>query len=367
MKITKRKDGRYQANVYLGTDPSTGRRIQKTVSAKTKSECRAKANQILKDQDSLIRTAGAPKGLTLASMCDIYLSGYTGHLRANTIRKAEAHARLHIKPFFGQMPLTKITPVQVQSFVNALSLTLAPSTVSIVYGTLHRVLACAVDIGYLPEIPCRGVRLPKAEKPKIHPLSEDELKALLAACPADVYGDAIRLDALTGLRISELVALTWDRVDLDGRTMTVDRQLDGSGNFRPTKNGRARVVPLPDQAVRVLREARARQNEERMENRPYWTESGFVFTTPIGGWIRREAVRYHFHAICEGLGFKGVRFHDLRHTYAVLSLRSGVDYKSLSDALGHASVAFTMDVYAFTSPQMRRDHADRLSGFLADF
>lgn len=365
MKITKRKDGRYQCNVYLGTDPINGKRIQKCVSAKTRTECRAKVNELLKNQDDVIRTHDAPK-IGLREFSSIWVRDFTGSFRKRSREQAESHIRTHILPYFGDIEITKITPVMVQAFINQMDR--SPKTVANVYETFKQIMDTAVSVRYISESPCQGVKLPKKVKPKLNPLDENQIKVFLNHCPDDVFGDLMRLDAITGLRMAEIIAITWDRVDLENRTILIDRTLPSANShmdFQPTKNGKSRIVPIPESGVKILRRQGLRQKEQRLMNAPYWQDFGLVFSTEIGGKIVPNRLRNHFRKVCDDCGFEGVRFHDLRHTYAVLSLKAGVDYKSLSESLGHYSVAFTMDVYAFVSDQMRKDHADKLENYLS--
>lgn len=364
MKITKTKRGYYQTHVYLGMDPTTGKKIEKCVSAKTKTACRQKANELLKSQEDVIRTFDAPK-MTLREFSGIWLKDFTGSFRKRSRDQAESHIRVHILPYFGEVNLNQITPVMVQNFVNQIDR--SPKTISNVFETFKQIVDTAVSVNYIPESPCKGIKLPKKLKPKLNPLDEDQIKIFMEACPNDVFGDLMRLDAITGLRMGEIIAITWDRVDLDRRTILIDRTLPSANSYmdyQPTKNGKSRIVPIPESGVKILQRQRLRQNEQRMENRTYWQDYNLVFSTEIGGKIVPNRLRNHFKKVCDGLGFENVRFHDLRHTYAVMSLKAGVDYKSLSEALGHYSVAFTMDTYAFVSDQMRKDHADKLESFL---
>lgn len=135
MKITKRKDGRYQCNVYLGTDPINGKRIQKTVSAKTKSECRAKVNAIMADPDQIADTTQA---LPFSVWCDTWLNEYCNSYAPSTWKAAQSHIENHIRPYFGKrIALKDVTPVLCQKFINSISETKSPKTVRNISGTRH--------------------------------------------------------------------------------------------------------------------------------------------------------------------------------------------------------------------------------------
>lgn len=365
MKITKRKDGRYQCNVYLGTDPISGKRIQKTVSAKTKSECRAKVNAIMADPEQITDTT---QTLSFSVWCDTWLNEYCNSYAPSTWKAAQSHIENHIRPYFGKrIALKDVTPVLCQKFINSISETKSPKTVRNISGTLHKILSTAVKIGYIKTNPADRLDIPKRTAPKIRPMDEDEIRRFLSV--QDPYSLCFRLTLYTGLRISEVLGLTWDRIDFDHKLITIDRQLNRSGDgFAPTKHGRIRHVPLNANAEETLRRIRMEQNETRLRNAPYFENTlGLVITGEIGSPVSRSTIEKHFKSAVRSIGLPDTRFHDLRHTFAVLNLRAGVDPKTISESLGHYSVAFTLDTYAFVTAQMQNEAVQKLDSFLADF
>ena len=89
-----------------------------------------------------------------------------------------------------------------------------------------------------------------------------------------------------------------------------------------------------------------------------------MFTTETGRYLSNQTICLAFKKVVRAIGLDEVRFHDLRHTYAVLSLKAGDDAKTLSENMGHYSAAFTMDVYAYVTPGMRRDSANRMDQYM---
>ena len=174
----------------------------------------------------------------------------------------------------------------------------------------------------------------------------------------------------------ELIGLTWDCVDFETHTLRIYRQFvriasgpdKGKMMYTPLKNGKERTITLTVTALNVLREAKRKQNEMHLRAGSSWhNEYNMIFTRSNGMFVRFKTLYVHFKAIVKRMGRPEVRFHDVRHTYATLSLQSHVDPKTLSEALGHATVAFTLDVYGHSNADMRQQAADQLERLICQY
>lgn len=115
----------------------------------------------------------------------------------------------------------------------------------------------------------------------------------------------------------------------------------------------------------ALRSVRQRQQEARLLSGGTWSNPlNLVFTNALGGHLSKNTVYSHCKRIVARIGLPETRFHDLRHTFATLSLQNGDDIKTVSASLGHATVAFTLDVYGHVTEQMRRASAERMQAFI---
>lgn len=128
------------------------------------------------------------------------------------------------------------------------------------------------------------------------------------------------------------------------------------------------ITPAPAASVMAaLRAQRRRQLEAQLRAGSAWSNPhGLVFTGENGGRVLQQTVDKHFRALTKAAGLEGVRFHDLRHTYAVNAIRAGDDIKTIQSNLGHATAAFTLDRYAHFTERMRQDSAQRMEGFIKD-
>lgn len=239
-------------------------------------------------------------------------------------------------------------------------------------------MAAAVSIDYLRSNPAERVTLPRVEKKELSPLMDEQVKSFLQAATYDRYGIALKVILFTGLRESEALGLTWDCVDFQSRTVKICKQLqkrrleDGGTVFASLKNDKTRILKPAPFVMELLSRQWKEQAEQRLRAGDRWQgwqsqeerKTALVFTTPEGNDISPTSIRYHFKKLVAEIGAPSCRVHDLRHTFAVLSLQNGDDYKTVQDNLGHATAAFTLDVYGHVSERMKDDSAKRMQAYI---
>ena len=242
---------------------------------------------------------------------------------------------------------------------------LPAKTVKDIYGILHRALGQAVEVGYLRINPSDACKLPRVERAEIKPLDEAQTAAFLNAIHGQPFERLFIVDLLTGLRQGEILGLRWKDVDFDTGTVTVAQQLlkskekGGAYFFGSLKNGKTRLLTPAPSVMKALQEQRRVQMEWRLKAGELWEDSGLVFTDELGHHLSHVTVRKHFKKAVESIGIPEARFHDLRHSFAVNSLQAGDNPKTVQENLGHATAAFTLDVYAHATERMKRDSANR--------
>ncbi len=173
---------------------------------------------------------------------------------------------------------------------------------------------------------------------------------------------------MTGARRGELLGLTWRRLDLDGARMEIAEtvvMVGGQPTVSAPKTAHSRrTVALDAETVRVLRDLRRAQAERRLLLGTAYKDSDLVFCREDGAPLRPDTVAARFKRLARAAGVPVIRWHDLRHSHATLALQAGVHPKVVSDRLGHASVAFTMDVYSASIPAMQADAADTVAALI---
>jgi integrase len=272
--------------------------------------------------------------------------------RPSTAIKVEGMLRLHVYPRIGGRPIGSIRPSEIQTLVKGLTERMVPHSVEVVFEWVASIFKAAVADQIIPTSPCRGIKLPSVERPKVIPLSVETVDALICEVP-DRYRALIVLGAGTGIRISEALGLTSDRVDWMRRQIVIDRQLvrteRGQPVFGPVKDNRnrPRTVPVPDTVMAALVD-----QVRRYGLGPQMV----VFTNGAGNAFHRQEFSELWRPVAARLGIpSGDGFHQLRHFYASLLIRHGESVKVVQERLGHTTSKMTLDTYSHLWP----DQEDR--------
>ena len=364
----------WEARYTEGVDPGTGKQIQRSITGKTQKE----VSQKLKAATAAIDegTYTAPSKMTLGQWLDIWTAEYLGAVKPRTADSYITTVNIHLKPGLGALKLESLNAHTIQSFYNSLGEDkngkrgASPKTVKNTHGVLHKALQQAVANGYIRFNPTDACILPKITKKELQPLNEDQISSFLKAIKAHRFEYLFTVTLFTGMREGEALGLLWDCVNLDKGTITVNKQLQklrgsrGEYALVPTKNSKGRSITLAPSIVKVLRIVKKHQLENRLRYGECWTNSGFVFTDELGQHLKHQTVYLEFKKIMEQIGSPQTRFHDLRHSYAVASIRSGDDIKTVQENLGHATAAFTLDVYGHVTERMKKESADRMEQFI---
>ena len=365
----------YEARYTEGFDPGTGKQIQRSISGKTQKEVAQKLKAALAALDS--GTYIVPCKMTVGEWMDVWSKQYLGGVKDSTVAAYNATIRTHIKPGIGAIRLDALDTHLVQSFYNGLREptkdrdAVSPKTVKNVHGILHKALQQAVANGYIRFNPTNSCILPRVEKKELQPLDEAETKLFLDAVKGHRFELLFTFTLFSGLREGEALGLTWDRVDFMRGTILVSKQLQkekkAGGEFRlvSLKNDKPRRITPAPWVMQLLRDRKLQQYEHKEKAGAAWSNPmNLVFTNELGGNLIPQTVVRHFKEIVGSIGRPDARFHDLRHSYAVASLRSGDDIKTVQGNLGHATAAFTLDVYGHVTNQMQEASAVRMEAYI---
>ena len=281
--------------------------------------------------------------------------------------------RKYLIKYLGRLPVSQITAFQIQQMYNALLLDykLSPKTIKNIHGVLHNALRQAVKLQMIKSNPSEMCDLPRAHRKEIQPMEQADIVEFLKALQAEKYARLYKVTLFTGMRQGEVLGLTWDCVDFEHGTLYVNKQLQksqkvgGTYVLVPTKTGRGRIVTVADAVMDMLREEKAWQEHNwELAGSVWQNDWNLVFTNEIGGHLCHFTVYKRFKDIVKEIGLPKERFHDLRHSFAVVSLESGDDIKTVQANLGHATASFTLDVYGHVSQNMRRKSAERMNQFI---
>ncbi|WP_426325687.1 tyrosine-type recombinase/integrase [Microbacterium sp. E-13] len=292
----------------------------------------------------------------------------------------------HVKPSkLAAVQLAKLRPTHLDAWVLELrrkerelkdgsrTRALSESSVARVFRVLSVILDGAVRDEHLASNPARKVERPTAERQDARVLTMDEVAAVLAAArqmDEDPRGHRshnyplFALIAATGLRKGEALALRWQDVDFATGAISVRGTLSRvSGELvvtsPKTKKSRRTLTPA-EGVMRVLREYRTRQLEDRLFAGNQWKDTGHVFTTGLGAPRDPRGVLRSMEAAARRAGLEKVAVHTLRHSAATVMLEQGTHIKAVSDLLGHAGTQITSDVYAHLTNATARKAMDGL-------
>jgi integrase len=351
--ITRRKDGLYMGRYTVQTPSGTKR---KALYGKTRQEVAEKLTRAMADRDGgLVFDADNLK-------VGDYLERWLADSVLDTVRpttRYEQIVRIHIRPALGAVKLKNLAPVHVRGlYREKLEAGLSARTVQYIHVTLHKALKQAVQDGLIPRNATEAVKPPQVRREEMRLLSAEQVKVLLETACGDRLEALFVLAIHTGLRQGELLGLKWEDVDLEDGTLWVRRTLatakGGPMLMAPKTKGSRRSVKLTQGAVDALRSHLKGQLQEIDRAGSLWQENGLMFASEIGEFLdRRYLTSRRFKALLKRAQLPEIRFHDLRHTCATLLLSSNVNPKIVSEMLGHATIAITLDTYSHVLPNMR--------------
>ena len=367
--IRAQSDNSWQLTVDLGTGPDGKRRRHfETVKGPKKAAQRKLSQLLVNAEKGIVTTTGST---TLAAYLQEWLEGYVKtSCSARTVEWYAMIVNRHLVPALGAAKLKQLEHRAIQRYYGEAMQTLAPRTVHHIHRCLSEALKWAVKQGYLGRNPCDLVDAPSYKKKVMRTLTPGEVGMLLEAAEGPYYPE-IYTAVSSGLRQGELLALRWRDMNLDLAFMSVSRSLSKRHRvctFKEpkTKKSRRKVDMTPKLAL-FLKGYRKQQEIVYLELGKVCGLDELVFPSlPSGKPLDPYVVSHVFKKIARRAGFEDVRFHDLRHTFASLMLLRGASPKVISEALGHASVAFTMDTYSHIIDGMQQDAMNLLNDVLPD-
>lgn len=368
--IRKRKDGRWEGRYVVGHDPITGKMISRNVLGKTQAQVKEKLRTAIENSKRLDYTQTGK--YTVGQWMDEWFEAYAKvKVRPSSHQTYKGYIENHIKPNIGDIPIEKLTSLQLQKFYRLLLTEgrvpriesekqpkgLSAKTVR----NINQVISSAMDMAVRHKLiltnPTEGCELPKVEHREMKTLPAERLGAFLREAKESGVYELYYLDLATGLRRGELLGLKWEDVDLQNGIIHVRRQVarvDGEVKELPLKTKNSyRNISISQDAVAMLTEMEAHRS------------SDYVFPSSTGGPISPDSVNNMLHRVLKRAGLPSIRFHDLRHTFATLALQNGVDIKTVSGMLGHFSAGFTLDTYAHVTTSAQKEAARTMGNVLA--
>jgi integrase len=363
-QIIRRGSSTWLVRIYVGRDPETRRRkyVGKFIHGGLRS-AQAQLNRMLAERDlgRNIRSSRQTVGQYLDHWLDICARP---RLRAKSFRDYSSLLARYVRPHLGSRSFGELSSAEIQTLYSALlNRKLSARTICYTHAVLFSALRQAVRWKLLLTNPAEDVYLPRQPRRRFTVFDVGQARQFIAAISGHEHEALFALALTTGMRPSEYLALTWTDFNLECGTVSVSKTLEwrkGGWCFEDTKRERSRrMVKLQNWVMALLR--RLNEKARAAEAKP----GDLVFTSHCGGPIHEaKFVGRYFKPLLESAGLPNIRLYDLRHTAATLALAAGVSPKIVSEQLGHASVAFTLEVYSHVLPHMQDTAAMKVEALL---
>lgn len=350
--------------VYLEfRDDESGKRKQKNMGAFDKKRDANKRLAEVKDsiyKDSFL----VPNEITLAGFLLDFLEKYKDNISASTYKSYIAICKNHINPSIGKYRLQELRNIHIQNYIDDLAGNLNPQTIKVHINVLRLAIKRAYRIKLIKENIIDGIESPRIKKFKNEIYDKEHMLKLLEVAKGTNLELPISLAIGLGLRLSEVLGLTWDNIDFDENTITVNKitsRLDGSVILKePKTESSVRKIFAPIELMNLLKNYRLEQNKKLLRS-IVRNEYNLLFFDRKGNPIAEDVMSKKFRKFLENNDLPHIRFHDLRHSHVTLLINSKVPIKVISERVGHSNISTTLSVYSHVLKEMDKEASDKIS------
>ena len=291
-----------------------------------------------------------------------WLPNRKNDLKPSTFATYESIIHSYLIPHLGDIRLEDLTVRRTEKMFKELQAhgargrskvvdtELSAKTVSNIANVLNRAYKDAVRWDLIAQNPISIAIKPSKRSKEMNAWEPNELGLFISATSNERLGAVWHLAAVSGMRRGELLGLTWSDIDLDKRQVTIRNTRVRAGNATidesPKSRKSRRTITLDERTTKNLKRWKITQSQERLAVGGLWPDiDGHVVTEVDGTLTNPNTFSRRFRSICDYLGLRSIRLHDVRHSYVVAARRSGVDIKTISERVGHADINVTLSVY----------------------
>lgn len=360
-RIEKRGENKYLVRYFLGRDSQGKRKYTAKIFHGTKKDAARYLRDRLREKDLGLQPAPEPFSL------EDFLEKWLKTVARPKIEKVTLHnyTKLaeRVTKVLGKHQLAELKKMHIQQFYAELQeAEYATSTIRQTHQVLKAALQQAVDWELIPSNPCAGLKTPPVKRKERPVLTQEEVATFRAQASGTRYAVLFDLALSTGLRPEEFFALKWSDIDFQKGMVSVQRTMirepQGGWYYGKPKSDRSRrTVPIPPSLVKGLQEHRRRQLEHKMKVGSYYRDHNLVFTCHNGEpVVHHNLASRYWKPLLKKAGLdQTYPLYTLRHTFCTLMIGAKVDLKTISERMGHSSVAFTIQTYGHVLPVMQQE------------
>src|SRR5699024_7322387 len=304
-----------------------------------------------------------PEDMTFEEYLKEWLRKKKQDVAHGTYQHYESYTRNHIIPGLGRWKLNQLDYDIIDSFVDELKddEEISQQTKRHIFRTLSNAIRSGKRHGIDSNI-MEGITAPKKERREIEYWTREEMREFTKHLRSKNHRLPIMLALATGMRYGEVMGLTWSKVNLEKKYLSVTHQLkldeiEGKNEWVLSPELKTqtsyRTISLDDDTVEMLKKHRKQQEKDKLKVGPDYGKLDLVCATTTGHPIKPSYLRKVFNRTCEKANVKRISFHGLRHTHATLLLSDGVHPKIVQERLGHRSIETTLDTYSHITPNMQ--------------
>lgn len=366
--IRKRTDGKWLVTFPTGLYKESGKREYIYRYADTQAEAAEILHKLQAEKGVGISHGKA--AMKTGDWVETWIEKHKApRLAPSTLTSYRTNFKVHIRPAVGEIPLHKLTNYHIQRMLDNVGGSL--SLFVKVYNVIHGALEKAVELGMLARNPCKGVAFPEDDKGDMRVLSKEEQQRFIADLDDEYYRVMLLTYLYTGMRAGEVIPLLWSDIDLDKRSIRVNKKAITTQNlkehstkqevqdFCKTKSSK-RTVVITAGLVEILRAHKESMKKRFSALGKEWSEDSLVFLNTRNHIVQYGNIKEVLNRIYEKAGIEGATMHTLRHTYATRCFEAGVDIKAISEQLGHANVKTTYNIYVHLLEDTKAKEIDKL-------
>ena len=352
--------------VYLEyLDKKTNKRKQKNMgSYPLKRDANKRLNEIKEEiyKDELL----VPNEIILKDYILNFLEKYKINLSITTYNSYKRICNKYIIPLLGDIKLCDIKPIHIQDYVDDLLDLLTPQTIKVHLNILNLALKRAYRLKLIKENPVQLVEVPKNKKYKNEIYNAEDMQNLLEKCRGTSMELPIILASGLGLRISEVLGLTWNNIDFNNSTITIDKiTVRDNGNVilkEPKTESSVRTISAPKEIILMLKQLKKDRLAAKLRGEKSHRE--LIFYDKNLNPIAQDVLSKKFRLFLKENNLKHIRFHDLRHSHVTLLINAKVPIKVISERVGHSNVNTTLNIYSHALKEMDQEASEKISNTL---